>query len=179
MRDIQKSQEIDGWMSLIELGWLAENAAKSSVIIEIGCYKGRSTRALADNCPGVVYAIDPWNGNFYKNDGTVEYTVDAKIYNEFRLNMNGHLESGRVIPVKKKLEDAISDIREADLIFIDADHRYESVLHDILLASQLLKRGGILSGHDYGQGSWPGVKKAVDKAFQKVNVTDTIWWLNL
>ena len=58
-----------------------------------------------------------------------------------------------------------------DLIFIDGDHYYEDVKEDILAWWPLLKKGGILCGHDY---VWkqeeivhhPGVRKAVDELFK-------------
>lgn len=45
-----------------------------------------------------------------------------------------------------------------DLIFVDGDHRYESVIQDLSAASALLSPGGILCGDDY---NWPSVEKAV------------------
>lgn len=167
--------EIEGWMSPTELDWLANNARNCKSIIEVGCYKGRSTRALADNCPGIVYAVDPWNGPFYYDNGEIEYQVNDSIYHEFLRNISG---CDNVIVTRDKFENTIKFLPPSDLIFIDADHRYEAVKKDILMAKNLLNINGILSGHDYGQGSWPGVKKAVDEIFgSNVKVIGTIWYV--
>ena len=61
--NIAKAETIDGWMTSIELAWLAEQARASDYILEFGCYQGRSTRSLADNTPGIVLAVDRWNYN--------------------------------------------------------------------------------------------------------------------
>jgi predicted O-methyltransferase YrrM len=45
-----------------ELAWLAATAAQSQSIAEIGCWQGRSTKALADSCRGRVFAIDHFLG---------------------------------------------------------------------------------------------------------------------
>jgi hypothetical protein len=65
-----------------------------------------------------------------------------------------------------------------DLVFIDADHAYESVVDDIRCWRRLVRRGGVLCGHDYyGDGArHPGVKRAVDKVLGPVEVLPrTVW----
>ena len=67
---------------------------------------------------------------------------------------------------------------KADMIFIDAEHTYEACQSDIYAFSPLLKDGGILCGHDYWQGAWPGVTQAVDEIFGANacgNAGTTIW----
>jgi len=46
--DISRADKIQGWMEIEELRWLAETAKMHSNICEIGSWKGRSTRAMAD-----------------------------------------------------------------------------------------------------------------------------------
>ena len=55
---------------------------------------------------------------------------------------------------------------ELDLVFIDGAHSYENVKQDIALWLPKVRKGGILSGHDYSL-EHPGVLKAVDEAFDK------------
>ena len=68
-----------------------------------------------------------------------------------------------------------------DLIFIDADHNYESVKADIAAWRGALKPGGIMCGHDYlgdSYGSFPGVDRAVHEAFGKENIlrpSGSVW----
>ena len=53
-----------------------------------------------------------------------------------------------------------------DVIFVDADHRYEPCKRDLKTALTLLAPGGRLFAHDYGQAAdwkWPGVTRAVDE----------------
>jgi len=57
--------------------------------------------------------------------------------------------------------EVVTDVK-FDLVFIDADHSYESVKEDIEVWLPRVKKGGYLSGHDYGP-PWEGVIKAVDE----------------
>jgi predicted O-methyltransferase YrrM len=173
---IARASAIDGWMSETELLWLASRAREAKVIVEVGSYKGRSTRALADNCPGVVYAVDPWDG-IYVFDSGRECPIETRQWEVFARNMVDHLDLGKVVALKHQFKDALAVLPTGvDLVFLDGDHRYESVVQDIAWGSGLLRPGGILSGHDYAHAEWPGVKRAVDLAFSDTQVVDSIWW---
>jgi hypothetical protein len=62
-----------------------------------------------------------------------------------------------------------------DLIFIDADHAYESIREDIQSWLPKVKKGGIICGHDYS-GQEKGVIKAVDELLgkDKIETIDNI-----
>ena len=152
-------------MSEAELTWLAEQAASHVWIVEIGSYKGRSTRALADNTHGTVIAIDDFKGP-----------------REIEVNRNGILEEYRRNTNScRNLITLVQDHREQyigpgpDMVFIDGAHDYESVLADIIHWSRLLQVGGLICGHDYGT-NWPGVDRAVNQIFEHVERgPDSIW----
>jgi len=55
-----------------------------------------------------------------------------------------------------------------DMVFIDADHTYKAVKEDITLWKPLIRKGGILSGHDYG--SYSEVAEAVDECLPDVTI---------
>lgn len=175
---INKALQIPGWMSHSELNWLADRARDSIIIIEFGSYLGRSTRALADNTNGVVYAVDPWDGTYYNNDGSVADWVNTAVFDVFSDNLRDHIETGRVIPIKN-YSWAFKERVRADLIFIDGDHRYDEVKNDICNGLRFIKSGGIISGHDYSHKTWPGVKQAVDELLGKVDHCDSIWWTKI
>lgn len=173
---IDKALAIDGWMTYEELTWLAQTARECEVIIEIGSYKGRSARALADNCIGRVYCIDPWNEITYDdNDSSSISIIKANVFDEFRENLKDHIELGRVIPLKQHANE-VKFNSCADLVFIDGDHRYPSIMGDIKRAKEWIKSGGIIAGHDYNQQGCPSVKRAVDEVFPEFQLVGTIWW---
>jgi Methyltransferase domain len=177
--DISKAQNIPGWMSVQELLWLGNKARNCDVIIEIGSYYGRSTRALCDNCPGVVYSIDPFKGPFFYNDGSIEYVVGDDTLAQFKENLKDHFDSGKIIQCRYTMNDFVGPLK-ANLIFIDGDHRYKFVRNDIERSLFHLANNGIISGHDYNVSMWPGVTEAVNEAFDcNVNTHDTIWWRRL
>ncbi len=171
----------EGWMEPDELEWLAAQAHGCQVMIEVGCWKGRSTLALADNTRGRVYAVDHWQGT--PGDDHVEEVRRLGgphgLFHAFRRNLRGRDH------VVIRSMDASQAARafapySADLVFIDASHQYADVKHDIENYRPLVKSGGILCGHDYGNPLQPGVSMAVDEAFPNVQRAGfSLWWVRL
>ncbi len=162
---LDRALAIQGWMSKVEMFCLAYFARQSETILEIGCYKGRSARCLADNTSGKVYCVDPWTADYLDNDGKKHKGISP--------------EDNTVYVCQGILADYFNKLPRIDFAFIDGDHRYAEVLKDIKHCQIIVKHEGIIAGHDYGHRDWPGVKEAVDFIFssQKVNINESIWWV--
>lgn len=173
--DISRALAIGGWMSARELRWLAVQATTNPDIVEFGSLHGRSSRALADHTDGKIWCVDPWRGDYYTEDGNT-IPLSTYVYPYFISNMYDHINSDKCIPIRGFSYSFELD-RKVDMVFIDGDHRYETVVKDIKKGLDLLKSGGLLCGHDYGHPNWPGVKQAVDELLSSdVEVEETIWW---
>lgn len=175
--NIERASKIDGWMSEEELLWLATQAADKRDILEIGSWRGRSTRALCDNTIGSVTVIDTFLGaantaeiNVIKESGDFDL-----IYNEFKENMKDKI-SGKnancsILRMLSENGMALLYKHQAkfDMIFIDGDHSFKAVKHDVLMGLLLLKQGGLLCGHD-----WPFVKGGAEDALKKYNIESPV-----
>ncbi len=152
---IAKAAQVPGWMSLEELDWLASEAAQRERIVEIGCWMGRSTRALADSTSGKVWAVDTWEGSAEHREIFQQIKPDA-IYKAFLETVS---DLANVEPVKQPSVAAAEFVPgDLDMVFIDGAHDYESVKADITTWKAKLKPGGLLCGHDR---DWKGVAQAV------------------
>lgn len=173
--NVSKALEIPGWTSEKELVWLAEQAARRMCIVEVGCWKGRSTRALADNTRGLVYAVDTWKGT--EADGHLK-ELEGKPTGWLLKMFLDHMADNVVpLPVPSVLAPPIVQKLnyKVDMVFIDGAHDYESVKADIAAWLPLLAPGGLFCGHDY-DGGRPGVVRAVREAFPKHHVAaGSIW----
>jgi predicted O-methyltransferase YrrM len=172
--DISSAKKIDGWMSAGELMWLAQIASQSTNVVELGAYKGRSTYTLAQHTLGWVYVVDHWQGDPNTPGG-------AHIRDEFYQNLEPFKEKLQVLEMdSKKAWTPLSLLLTtgADLIFIDDNHEYEHVKWNVHLYRRLVRRGGILAGHDFGV--WPGVQRAVQEEFgRNFSRVQSIWWVKL
>jgi predicted O-methyltransferase YrrM len=179
--DISKAVQIDGWMSIPELLWLAEQAQSRKVIVEIGSFLGRSTRALADNTNGFVYAVDDWYG---PRDEHVEIWPSHRkqLFDLFSENMEGL--QGKLNVVRKDHSNlGAGDIPcSPDMVFIDGDHQKESVERDIKYWLTKMAPGGLICGHDYhDRDDFPGVRDSVKKFFPIFSVAPntSIWFVEI
>lgn len=159
-----RPDQIEGWMGREPLRWLARTARRHARIIEIGSWKGRSTKALA-HPDAVVWAVDTWQG--VPDDPTQHklYVDTESAWGDFREHLAPEIDRGHVVPMRMDRLKALRILADQygptfGMIFIDADHRYEAVHADITAALPMLRPGGILCGHDY---HWPGPRKAVDE----------------
>lgn len=183
MLDLTPATAIQGWMSESELEWLASMASLSSRIIEVGCWKGRSTKALAMSTPGMVWAVDNWAGTVDNADGSYNEAESKSwqfIYDQFVKNLMPDIGAGKLVIVKADRLDAVWQFAlpyEVDFLFIDGDHRYDAVACDIRYLRPLVKRGGVIAGHDYAEDT-PGVIRAVDEQIPDRSLVPNtrIWW---
>jgi len=66
--------------------------------------------------------------------------------------------------VKAKSMDAVRNVamESLDFVYIDGHHGFDYVMQDLIEWSKRVKKGGIVSGHDYYRFRWAGVVDAVD-----------------
>jgi hypothetical protein len=171
---IERAQAILGWMDPAELEWLYEVAKRMGSIVELGCHRGRSTYVLCAGCPGRVYAVDcHWCGTMYPFEGEAQHTRS-----EFDKNV-GHFPN--LVALEMNFVDAaVSDIipPEVDMVFIDGDHAYESVLLDIETWEPRARK--MVCGHDLSPVT-PGVEKALTEYFGSGKVArgpDSLWYVD-
>jgi len=174
--NIGKAHNCDGFMADAELRWLAQRARQSKVVIEIGSWHGKSSRAIADNLPpdGKLYCIDTWNGSAVEQDtnhASAKLMDGDHAFDEFCRNNWDHISSGRLVPLRMHGCHAahllLNQGVTADLIFIDGGHAKGETKADIEAFLPLRKSGGIISGHDYmwSDFTWPDVGLEVKEIF--------------
>lgn len=179
------AEKIPGWMAPLELRWLAERASERKTVIEVGSWKGRSTKALGMCVQVTVFAVDHWSGSVANPQDfkEVQQIGAAGCLEIFKTNLAAEVSAGKVVTVMAESAEAARRLRAtlpngADMVFIDGDHLYESVRRDIEIWRPLVAKGGLMSGHDYMQ-YWPGVVRAVTEAFPGRDVgpfpKTTIW----
>ena len=174
--NIERALATQGWLTEIEATYLADAASCSHLIAEVGSWMGRSTCALASNTPGMVVAVDTWQGS-EEHVPMLAGKPEGWLFSQFRANTNGL----PVMPIALPSLDAAFLIAKTamrfDLIFIDACHSYESVKADLEAWLPLLAPGATICGHDYDPIYWPGIVQAVQECVPQFRVVPetTIW----
>ncbi len=171
-----KALEISGWMSQVDLEWLAEQAKTKDIIVEVGSYQGRSTRALGENVRICVFAVDDWQGlrTVDKNWWEGETPEDERIalYERFVANVHDLMDAGKVVPIHAN-HAKVPELPIADMVFIDGSHDYDSVKRDIQTWLRRLRSGGLLCGHD---GKQNNLLRAVNECLGPIKMeADLIW----
>lgn len=153
-RAITAAERIEGWMTHDELVWLAYQAKRSDLIVEIGSWHGRSTKVMAMMTPGVVVSVDSLT---FDEQGYGNEPQDQA----FRRNLAPEIKRGKVKTIRKPSVKAAASFRgKASMIFIDGAHEKPDVMADLEAWTPKLSQGGILCGHDL---TYPGVREALDE----------------
>lgn len=167
MLNLVPAERIVGFMPLLYLEFLAQEASQHERIVEIGCWRGRSTRVLCDNSSGQVTAVDHFQGAPDLNDDMERMqtlTQDPDwLFHEFQRNLDGvrNLELCRMDSLSAAQYFTRTG-RSFDLIFLDALHDHDHVLGDLQAWMPLLRAGGTFCVHDF---TFPEVRSAIQELF--------------
>jgi len=141
-------------------------------IIELGTLFGHTSLLLASlkSSEQELFTVDNYSWN--------PFMMSAEDHEQFTLRcLRGSIGSGRVKVIKSDIARFQADYRgpTPSLVFIDADHQFESVKADIEWA---VKTGSeVICGHDYSD-QWPSVKRAVNQVLGAGNFLthESLWW---
>lgn len=130
---------------------------------EIGVADGRYSEILCQKIPNLsLIGVDVWE-KYEGNWRSVTYQKEA--YQKAQERLKGHNAS----LIKNTSLQASTAVPEGslDFVFIDGSHTFDNVMLDILLWTPKVRKGGIVSGHDYYQFRDSGVIEAVNAYVEK------------
>lgn len=126
----------------------------NAMILEIGCFEGRSTVWFLEHFPsGVVMAIDTFEGSDDLEGVGIDWSeVKARFHGNtkrfgYRVQLNISDSKSYLYKLGAK---AIG--RPLDLIFVDGSHVAKDVIQDLILSWPLLTQDGYMIIDDYGWG---------------------------
>ena len=146
------------------------------LIIECGCWEGRSTVALANVFfPETLRAVDTWKGSVAMGEDFPDVVLakQKNVLEIFKSNINELTHrnvSYYVIDMFEYLSKLTAPIK---FIHIDAAHDYQSVKKAIQIVLPLMIKGGIMCGDDYA--NYEGVKRAVDELLPSRTIKGVLW----
>lgn len=160
-----RPEAVAGWFTPEEGRWYADQAASlrpGAVLVEVGCWKGRSTAFVGPVCRarGVrLVCVDAWAGSSDGYDADYRAALareDVRAVFDATLRRFG--VEARVLHMTSLQAAAALGPASADLVFLDASHDEASVAADLSAWSLALRPSGTLAGHDWQE---PGVAVAV------------------
>lgn len=153
------TRSIDGWLTELEgtaLYCAAKYGSGNGVIVEIGSFKGKSTIWLASASKKagreLVYAIDTHLGSPEHQPGrecAFHMPSEGTTEQVFRTNIINADVADWVNPIiTTSIQASHSWNLPIRLLFIDADHTYESVRNDFLTWEKHVVPNGLVAFHD-------------------------------
>lgn len=135
---------------------------KNLTIAELGVFEGTFSKEIFNICsPAKLFLVDVFEGVHRSGD---KDGGNFKIINlnESYQNLKEDFDGKVVEVVKATTEKFLTSLEDKslDMVYVDADHSYNSVLQDLTLSRLKVKQGGFLCGHDYVDNS--EVQRAVD-----------------
>ena len=126
---------------------------------EVGVCDGRYSQVLCESIPGLkLYCVDAWTAYLDNSQDGTQRQLDKTL----RITLD-RLQNYNTIIIKDWSLEAVKKINEPlDFVYIDCNHKFDYVMEDIIGWSRKVRKGGIVSGHDYWNIKDFGVVEAVD-----------------
>jgi hypothetical protein len=137
-----------GWMDELELGAIRDAAKDKGEVLEVGCYCGRTTRALCEVTHGIVIAIDPLhrNGWMPRWPDPAGLLLDSHAYMSQLVKEYPH----KLIVVPAFSQEMFKLFRrQIDVLMIDSSHSYQDTKNEIEAFASLVRDNGVIILDDF------------------------------
>jgi predicted O-methyltransferase YrrM len=154
-----------------------------SVGAEIGVWTGAFAFEMLDKLSNLkkYYCVDKWEhyddfSAILKPGGKMATCNFDDVYCNFKKKAKKY--GNKIIIYRMTSVDAVKVVpnNSLDFVFIDANHAYEYIKEDVKLWTPKVKKGGLISGHDYNNERF-GVTQAVDEIFPKAKSKRNVWYV--
>jgi SAM-dependent methyltransferase len=155
--------------ALQRLAWSVETV--SGLVVEVGCWTGRSTCALANSVwPTTVHAVDTWQGS--PGEISAELAAERDVFEQFRRNVVSFTR-GNVQPHRMGWREWFAGNTDPiRFLHIDAEHTYDEVRENIEAALPFMSERGVICGDDAHH---PPVIQAVTDVLGPTERSATLW----
>ncbi len=141
--------------------WLVA-CVQPKAVLEFGVHEGMTARALLDSIKSIesYQGIDAKPG--YRPGCHVQrYEVPQ---HPGRL-VNGDKRFELILRERGSLDLEASNLKPCDVAFIDGDHSAAAVRHDTKLATELVRKNGLIIWHDYHDRRTVDVRDVLDEMY--------------
>lgn len=136
-----------------ELGRLA----KGKVVLEIGAAHGYSAIYMSLAGASAVVSVDDHCGTSWLGDTRAIMQRNLLTYNVSNVVIVAQSDR-HALPV-------LCEVAMFDMVFVDGDGEYDSILFDINWAKKLIGHSGVIAIHDYGHPLYPDKRIVCDEVF--------------
>ena len=168
--------------------WLLEQMPTGGVCAEIGVWQGDFSRWILEiTSPRLLHLVDPWAFSSAERDQETWHGGSAatnqadldRVYEAVASRFTGEVDQGRVVIHRAPSLQAVAAFPDHyfDWIYVDGDHFYDAVSHDLAAWERTLRPGGTIAGDDYRESPIYGtdVIRAVDEFAAARSLTVETW----
>lgn len=184
--------DAQGWSANYDIFEQVLREFKPKTLIEVGSWKGASAIAMAKILSEIhddfeILCVDTFLASYEHWTGIAPHLDKQRfingrpdLYEKFLSNVNRMGMARHITPFPIDSVNAYHTLKyygvQADFVYVDAGHEYESVKQDLIMYADLLRKGGVLLGDDYFH---PPIKQAVEEVFGQVldNGADKFLWI--
>lgn len=149
----------------------------NSVGVEIGVHRGENAFKLLSGADiSKLYLIDPYDKvscKYFDYDRVIDFSLCVTRLKKFSNKI-------KYIKMYSNRAKNLFSNGELDFVYIDGDHSFKGCLEDIRNYFPLIKKHGIIGGHDFCM-NYKGVTQAVIKFCNENNIdfqgVNTEWWI--
>lgn len=125
--------------------------------VEIGVYKGRFSRQFLEAGLDKLYCVDPWAayGPYVEGKPVTETALLQErqdyLYRRASRELRPWLKSGQCEIIRASSMEAVERFapESLDFVYIDGNHGFRFIAEDLAEWHFRVRKGGIVSGHDY------------------------------